>query len=1449
MKKYIKLFLAMTLVIISMFSSARLNTTSALGATGAINITGQSITPTKSPVDQYTDINVNMNFSVPSTAKTGGQAIISLPKNLKFVSDTNFNVMSSDNKIVAKAVLNAASKTITLTYTDYVTKKSDIKGSLFFNVRVSPDTASPSKVPINISVNNKNIPIGNVDFVVDPGKSDKVLDKVSWNTKKLADGGITRDYEVRVNAENKPLTNAIVLDKLNTDGMSYVKDSFVVKKGTWAVNSNLKLELKNATVVSVPVNFDASQKSFQVNLGNVAANEGYSIYYKVKIDKTPKNGQQFLNNVTLKADKVTETKNNPFVYQNAGGEAEGYNYSVKIKKVDSETNAALAGASFDVIRTSTNETVKSVTTDANGEALIDGLLNTEYKLVETKAPEGYQLNKEAIVVKTTDFNTSKVALKTISNKKIPKEPTPTNATIELDKQLSGRDLVDGEFSFELYEGSNKIQTVSNKNGKITFDAISYKEVGEHTYTVKEVKGDNSTIAYDSSSKQVTVKVTKDGDKLKSEVVYPDGNTFNNKFTPNAANATIELDKALSGRDLVDGEFSFELYEGSNKLQTTTNKNGKISFDSISYKEVGEHTYTVKEVKGNDSTITYDSSEKQGTVKVTKDGDNLKAEVVYPESKTFSNTFTPKETNATIELDKQLTGRDLVDGEFSFELYEGSNKLQTTTNKNGKISFDSISYKEVGEHTYTVKEVKGDNNTITYDETEKQVTVKVTKDGNELKSEVVYPESKIFNNTFTPKETSATIELDKALSGRDLVDGEFSFELYEGSNKLQTTTNKNGKISFDSISYKEVGEHTYTIKEVKGDNNTITYDESEKQVTVKVTKDGNELKSEVVYPESKTFNNTFTPKETSATIELDKNLDGRDLVDGEFSFELYEGSNKLQTTTNKNGKVTFDSISYKEVGEHTYTIKEVKGENSTVAYDSTAKEITVKVTRDGNNLKTEVVYPESKTFNNTFTPNAANATIELDKALSGRDLVNGEFKFVIKDDQGNQVGSEATNQNGKITFPSIKFEKEGTYNYTVKEVKGENNTINYDKSEKHITINVTKDGNNLKAEVVYQDGKTFNNTFTPNATNASIELDKKLDGRDLVDGEFSFDLYEGSNKLQTVTNKNGKVAFDSISYKEVGEHTYTIKEVKGDNSTITYDESEKQVTVKVTRDGDNLKTEVVYPESKTFNNKFTPNEAKATIELEKQLAGRNLADGEFSFDLYEGSNKLQTTTNKNGKVTFDSISYKEVGEHTYTVKEVKGTDSTIAYDESEKHVTVKVTRDGDNLKTEVVYPESKVFHNLFTPNATSAEFSLKKNLSGRDLKDGEFTFTLFDSEGKAVKTVSNDANGNILFNGLIFSKEGRYTYKVIENKNNVEGITYDEVARTVTIDVKLDKERGVLTSVVELPENKVFNNSYKPTTPPKGILPRTGIGALSSSIAGLGILSLVGLAIRRKQKMN
>ena len=367
------------------------------------------------------------------------------------------------NQWLQKAVINAANKTITLTYEGYVETKSNISGSMFFAVRVEPATASPSKVPITLNVDNNPVPVGKVDFVVDPGNLEKTLDKVSWDTKHLADGSITRQYEVRVNAAKEPLTEAIVTDQLQTEGMSYVEDSFEIKKGNWAVNSSYKLDLKNGQVVSLPVEFGADKKSFKISLGNVAQGEGYLIAYKVKIPYTPANGEEFLNNVTLNAKKVVETKSNPFVYQTATGKAEGYTFSINLKKVDSQDeNTALAGAEFNVIRVATGAVVGKLTTNAKGEASIGGLLNTAYRLVETKAPEGYELDATPIDVKAEDFGTTKTALKTVTNKKIVKEPTPTSAVIELDKALTGRDLVDGEFSFELYEGANKLQTVTNK---------------------------------------------------------------------------------------------------------------------------------------------------------------------------------------------------------------------------------------------------------------------------------------------------------------------------------------------------------------------------------------------------------------------------------------------------------------------------------------------------------------------------------------------------------------------------------------------------------------------------------------------------------------------------------------------------------------------------------------------------------------------------------------------------------------------------------------------------------------------------------------------------------------------------------------------------------------------------------------------------------------------------
>ena len=962
MKKSLKIILTLVLVLASVFGLSKIRSAHADGATGKIQITSKTITPTKSPVDQYTDIKVDLTFNVPNGVEPGDQAVITLPPNLKFIKDAEFEVRSPNGELVSKAVINAANKTITLTYQDYVKGKSNISGSMFFAVRVEPATASPSKVPITLNVDNNPVPVGKVDFVVDPGNAEKVLDKVSWDTKHLADGGITRQYEVRVNATKEPLTEAVVTDQLQTEGMSYVEDSFVIKKGNWAVNSSHKLELKNGQVVSLPVEFGADKKSFKVSLGNVAQGEGYSIVYKVKIPYTPANDEKFFNNVTLNAKKVVETKSNPFVYQTEGGKAQGYTFSINLKKVDSQDeNTALAGAEFNVIRVATGAVVGKLTTNAKGEASIGGLLNTAYQLVETKAPEGYELDATPIDVKSEDFGTTKTALKTVTNKKIVKEPTPTSAVIELDKALTGRDLVDGEFSFELYEGANKLQTVTNKSGKVTFESISYTEEGEHTYTVKEVKGDNATIAYDTAEKQVTVKVTRDGNALKAEVVYPENKTFTNAFTPNATTATIELSKELTGRDLVDGEFSFELYEGTNKLQTVTNKSGKVTFDAISYTEEGEHTYTVKEVKGNVPGITYDTAEKQVTVQVTKDGDNLKATVVYPESKVFANTYSaPSPAKAQISASKILEGRDLKDGEFSFNLLdEAGEVLQTKQNAaDGSVAFDEISYsqEDAGKtFHYTIKEVipQSQEKGMTYDQASIEVTVIVTKDdaSNTIKATVAYGEKTSFTNTFVtseipptppvvekPEAKLYTIQLHKVNGeGRALAGAVFGLFEADGSTPVANpygegqataTSDANGLVSFVGFEAKD-----YVVKE-------LTAPEGYQLSTASIAVSATELSaaSDLVVDKGNVVNQPFTeipptppvvekPELTLYSIQLHKvNNEGKALAGAVFG--LFEadgvtpvanpyGEGQATATSDANGLVTFTGLEAKD-----YVVKEI-----------------------------------------------------------------------------------------------------------------------------------------------------------------------------------------------------------------------------------------------------------------------------------------------------------------------------------------------------------------------------------------------------------------------------------------------------------------------------------------------------------------------------------------------
>ena len=1264
MKKSLKIILTLVLVLASVFGLSKIRSAHADGATGKIQITSKTITPAKSPVDQYTDIKVDLTFNVPQEVKSGDQAVITLPQNLKFISDQTFDVMSPDGQsVVAKAVINAANKTITLTYENYVETKSNISGSMFFAVRVEPATESPSKVPITLNVDNNPVPVGKVDFVVDPGNAEKTLDKVSWGTETLADGSITRQYEVRVNAANAPLTEAVVTDQLQTEGMSYVEDSFVVKKGNWVVNSSHKLDLKNGQVVSLPVEFGADKKSFNVSLGNVAQGEGYSIVYKVKIPYTPANGEKFLNNVTLKAQKVVETKSNPFVYQTAGGEAQGYTFSINLKKVDSQDeNTALAGAEFNVIRVATGAVVGKLTTNAKGEASIGGLLNTAYQLVETKAPEGYELDATPIEVKAEDFGTTKTALKKVTNKKIVKEPTPTSAVIELDKALTGRDLVDGEFSFELYEGANKLQTVSNKSGKVTFESISYTAEGEHTYTVKEVKGDNATITYDASEKQVTVKVTRDGDALKAEVVYPESKTFTNAFTPNATTATIELAKELTGRDLVDGEFSFELYEGANKLQTVTNKAGKVSFDAISYTAEGEHTYTVKEVKGTTPGITYDTAEKQVTVKVTKDGDNLKATVVYPESKVFANTYSaPSPAKAQVSASKILEGRALKDGEFSFSLLDEAGKvLQTKQNAaDGSVAFDEISYsqEDAGKtFHYTIKEVipTSQEKGMTYDQASIEVTVTVTKDdaSNTIKATVAYGAKKSFINTFVtseipptppvvekPEAKLYTIQLHKvngegralagAVFGLFEADGVTAVANPYGEGQATATSDANGLVSFVGFAAKD-----YVVKE-------LTAPEGYQLSTASITVSEAELTAatDLVVDKGNVVNKPFAeipptppvvekPEVTVYSIQLHKvNNEGQVLAGAVFG--LFEkdgttpvanpyGEGQATATSDANGLVTFTGLVAKD-----YVVKEITAPEG---YQLSEEAITVSSSQLI--ASTEQVLDQGKVVNKPFTaipptppvvekPEVKLYTIQLHKVNAENQALSGAVFGLFEKDgttpvanpYGEGQATATSDANGLVSFVGF-----AAKDYVVKELTAPEG---YQLSTISITVSASE--LNAAADLVVDKGSVVNKPFTaipptppvndmPEAKLYTIQL-HKVDGEGKALEGAVFGLFEkdgttpvanpyGEGQATATSDSNGLVSFLGFEAKD-----YVVKELTAPKGYQLLD-----APIKISAADFEAAKDLVLDKGNVVNEKTPNNPPKGEGKKSLPSTGQSMSEG-------------------------------------------------------------------------------------------------------------------------------------------------------------------------------------------------------------------------------------------------
>ena len=1144
--------------------------------------------------------------------------------------------------------------------------------------------------------------------------------------------------------------------------------------------------------------------------------------------------------------------------------------------------------------------------------------SAEYKVTVTVKDDGKGNLTEPVVkmeqiYKDDGTATSQVIddqIAVITNTYRPKE---TSVTLKATKRFTGGELAGSDFTFQLLDKDGSVvQTVQNeKDGKVAFAAIDYATPGDHDYTIKEVKGADSTVVYDAQGVKVHVKVTDEKGELKAVATY-DGDkavpTFTN--TKPTADVTVEATKVLAGKDLTADAFTFGLYDqaGNEVAKGTNDQAGKVKL-AVENLNLGEYDYALKEVAGSDSTITYDSTAVKVHVSVKAEGDKAKATVTYDgknDIPTFKNTYQPAETSVALTAKKTYVKSDntpaaLKGGEFTFNLYEGDltaeqlkdkQPIQTAENgEDGTVTFPVINYTKAGEYKYTIVEKKGDLSHVTFDDTVHHAVVKVVDKAGKLDAAVAYDGDKAdaptFTNTYTAKgsvELTATKVVAVApgfTHDTKLKGGEYTFELKDADGKvLGTTTNKaDGTVKFTrGFELADLGgaaskDFTYTIEEQKGAEAGMVYDSHPLTYKVTVADDG--AGTLTATPQvtsgdnSQTFTNTYHPKGTSVTLKAKKHFTGGELAGNDFTFQLLDGDGSVvQTVRNgKDGKVAFQAISYDTPGDHDYTIKEVKGADSTVVYDAQGVKVHVKVTDEKGELKAVATYDGDKavpTFTNTKP--TADVTVEATKVLAGKDLTADAFTFGLYDQDGNEDARGTNDKNGKVKL-TVKGLNLGEYDCALKEEKAGQSVdgVAYDAKEVkvHVKVEQNQDDNNKTKVTVTYDGTatapTFNNTYT---AKGSVELTatktiKVADGFDHTtkpaDGEFTFDLKDAAgNVIATAKNDaNGKVCFtrefqlsdlDGAASKDF---TYTIVEQPGAEPGMVYDNHALTYTVTVTDGGNgalNAKAIVTSASgSDTFTNTYQPAATDLALGAQKSYVKKDdntpivPKDGEFTFDVYEGkmtaeqlagAKPVWTATNgADGSVNFDAFSYAKPGTYEYTIVERKGDLAYVTYDDAVHHAVVTVVDNAGTLQASVAYDGADAtkptFTNTYKAKATnSGAIALTKSVDVHDgsyqLKAGDFAFELVGSDGTVLQTQKNDAKGKVYFNELTFDHAGTFPFTVREvqptdGAPGVPGVTYTGKTYTLTYVVKDNNDGKLVVESSTVKPSEGTENGVTPNT--------------------------------------
>ena len=1079
-------------------------------------------------------------------------------------------------------------------------------------------------------------------------------------------------------------------------------------------------------------------------------------------------------------------------------------------------------------------------------------------------------------------------------------------------------------------GMKQVEKTVTSAEEFSFGEIKYEKPGEYTYYIAETtpaKSDPSWlggVSYSSAEYKVTVTVKDDGKGnltepvVKMEQIYKDDGTatsqviddqiavITNTYRPKETSVTLKATKRFTGGELAGSDFTFQLLDKDGSVvQTVQNeKDGKVAFAAIDYATPGDHDYTIKEVKGADSTVVYDAKGVKVHVKVTDEKGELKATVTYDGEKavpTFTNT--KPTADVTVEAAKVLAGKDLTADAFTFGLYDqdGNEDARGTNDKNGKVKL-TVKGLNLGEYDYTLKEVAGSDSTITYDSTEVKVHVSVKAEGDKAKATVTYDgknDAPTFTNKYQPAETSVALTAKKAYVKPDntpatLKGGEFTFDLYEGDLTAEQLKGKqpirsaknseDGTVTFPAIDYTKAGEYKYTVAEQEGDLSHVTYDATVHHAVVKVMDNAGKLDAAVTYDGDKanapTFTNTYTAKgsvELTATkivavapgFTHDTKLKG-----GEYTFELKDADGKvLGTTTNKadgtvkfTRKFTLSNLGGAASKDFTYTIAEKPGTEPGMVYDTHALIYKVTVADDGTGSLTATpqVTSGDKTFTNTYHPKETSVTLKATKRFTGGELAGGDFTFQLLDKDGNVIQTVQNDKDGKVAFQAISYDTPGDHDYTIKEVAGNDPTVVYDTKDVKVHIKVSDEKGELKATATY-DGEADVPTFTNSkpTTDVTVEATKILTGKDLTADAFTFGLYDqAGNEVAKGTNDRGGKVELAVKNLNLGEYDYTLKEEKAGQTVdgVAYDAKEVKVHVKVEQNqGDNNKTKVTVTydgaaTAPTFNNTY---DAKGSVILTATKTIKvadgfdhttKPADGEFTFDLKDAAgNVLDTAKNDaNGKVSFtrefqlsdlDGAASKDF---TYTIVEQPGAEPGMVYDSHPLTYTVTVTDGGNgalNAKAIVTSASgSDAFTNTYQPAATGLALGAQKSYVKKDdntpivPKCGEFTFDVYEGNltaeqlagAKPVRTATNGADGSVNFDAFSYAKPGTHEYTIVERKGDLAYVTYDAAVHHAVVTVA--DNAGTLQASVAYDGTNVtkpsFTNTYEAQATDSGAIALT-----------------------------